>query len=413
MYLTERHIIKSNNPLYKELDNVCFLSKNLYNKALYLVRQHYFNTEEYLDYFKMCKYLAKNKDVDYCAIGNTKVANHILMLLDKNFKSFFSLVRKKKNKDYNKPIRIPRYLDKQGRYVAVYTKEAVSKTFLKKGLIKLANISNVIKTKVKLEALKEVRVLPRTNHCILEVVYIKEEKPLQPNNGRYAAIDLGLNNLATVSSNVEKPFIINGRPLKSINQRWNKHKAKLQSCLTKDSKSSKQLELITNKRNNRVKDYLHKSSRKIVNFLVSNKISTLVIGYNEEWKQNISIGRVNNQSFVTIPFLTFVHQLEYKCKLEGINVILTEESYTSKCSFLDNEPLEKKDSYLGKRITRGLFKSSTNKLINADLNGSLNILRKVFGEFQYPIGACCTPVRITPTYCWCNRVRNLKRCLLF
>ena len=394
MYLVERHIIKPKNPLYKELDNVCFLSKNLYNKALYIVRQHYFNTKEYLNYYKMCKHLAKNKDVDYCAVGNTKVANHTLMLLDRNFKSFFSLVKKKKNKDYDKPIRIPRYLDKDDRTIAIFTKEAVSRIFIRKGLIKLSTLSILIPTKVTESNLVEVRVLPRNNHCILEVVYLKQEKPLLENNGRYAAIDLGLNNLATVCSNIEKPFIINGRPLKSINQRWNKHKANLQSHLA--NKSSKQLTLVTNKRNNRVKDYLHKSSRKIVNFLVSNRISTLVIGYNEEWKQNISIGRVNNQSFVTIPFLTFVKQLEYKCKLEGINVVLTEESYTSKCSFLDNEPLEKKDSYLGKRISRGLFKTSTNKLINADLNGSFNILKKVFGDFKYSIGACCTPVRITP-----------------
>nr|DAX18158.1 MAG TPA: endonuclease [Caudoviricetes sp.] len=397
MYLVERHIIKPNNPLFKELDSVCFLSKNLYNKALYLVRQHYFNTKKYLGFYKMCKLLVDNKDVDYYAL-NTKVSKGTLLLLDRNFKSFFVLIKAKKNKDYNKSVRIPRYLDKQGRYVAVFNKEAVSIKFLKKGLIKLANISNVIKTKVKLEDLKEVRVLPRNNHHIVEVVYKKEEKSLLTNNGRYASIDLGLNNLATVSSNVEKPFIVNGKPLKSINQRWNKHKAELQSRLTNNSKSSKQIELITNKRNNRVKDYLHKSSRKIVNFLVSKNISTLVIGYNEEWKQNISIGRVNNQSFVSIPFHSFIQQLEYKCRLEGINVVLTEESYTSKCSFLDNEPLGKKDSYLGKRVKRGLFRSAKNKTINADLNGSLNILKKVFGEFQYPIEACCTPTRITPTY---------------
>ena len=393
MYLVERHIIKPNNSLYKELDNVCFLSKNLYNKALYLVRQHYFSTKEYLDFYKLCKLLVDSKDTDYYAL-NTKVSKGTLLLLDRNFKSFFSLIKKKKSKEYNKSVRIPKYLDKQGRYLAVFEKHAVSKKFLKKGLIKLANISNVIKTKVKLEDLKEVRVLPRSNHYILEVVYVKEEKPLVEDNGRYAAVDLGLNNLATVCSNVEKPFIINGRPLKSINQRWNKHKANLQSRLTNNIKSSKQLALITNKRNNRVKDYLHKSSRKIVNFLVSKNISTLVIGYNEEWKQNISIGKVNNQSFTSIPFYTYINQLEYKCKLEGINVILTEESYTSKCSFLDNEPLEKQDSYLGKRIKRGLFRSAKNKLINADLNGALNILKKVIGEFQYPIGACCTPVRI-------------------
>ena len=324
------------------------------------------------------------------------MSKETLRLLDRNFKSFFSLIKKKKSKDYDKPVRIPRYLDKRGRYATIFEKQAVSKRFLGKGLIKLSNISGVIKTKVTTDNIVEVRVLPRNNHYLIEVVYVKEEKQLLPDNGRYAAIDLGLNNLATVSSNVEKPFIINGRPLKSINQRWNKHKANLQSCL--GSKSSKQLTLVTEKRNNRIKDYLHKCSRKVVNFLVFKNISTLVIGYNEEWKQNISIGRVNNQSFVSIPFRVFVQQLEYKCKLEGINVVLTEESYTSKCSFLDNEPLGKKDSYLGKRIKRGLFRSSKNRLINADLNGSLNILRKVIGEFQYSIGACCTPVRITPSF---------------
>lgn len=345
----------------------------------------------------MCNYLAENKDVDYYAL-NTKVSRGTLHLLDRNFKSFFSLVKKKKNNSYEKSIGIPKYLDKEGRYITVFEKHAISKRFLKKGVIKLANISITLVTKVTIDNIVEVRVLPRNNHHIVEVVYKKEEKPLSPNNGRYAAIDLGLNNLATVCSNVEKPFIINGRPLKSINQRWNKHKAELQSRLTNNSKSSKQIMLITNKRNNRVKDYLHKSSRKIVNFLVSKNISTLVIGYNEEWKQNISIGKINNQSFVSIPFHSFIQQLEYKCRLEGINVVLTEESYTSKCSFLDNEPLGKKDTYLGKRVKRGLYKTAKGRLINADLNGSLNILKKVIGEFQYPIEACSTPARITPSF---------------
>ena len=199
-----------------------------------------------------------------------------------------------------------------------------------------------------------------------------------------------------VSSNVVKPFSINGKPLKSINQYYDKEKARLQAHLKCNKKTSKRINSITNIRNNKVKDYLHKSSREIVNFLVSNNISTLIIGYNEEWKQNINLGRTNNQSFVNIPFYTFINQLDYKCKLEGINVILTEESYTSKCSFLDNESIEKHESYLGKRIKRGLFKSAEGKLINADLNGSLNILKKVVGEFEYPIEVCSTPLRVTP-----------------
>lgn len=383
MYLTERHIVKNN----KELDKLCFNSKNLYNKALYLVRQHYFKTKGYLNFFGIRKLMIDSKDEDYYALP-TKVSNQTLMLLDKNFKSFFARLKKKQSGNYDKPIGIPRYLNKQGRYIAIFNKEAVSKVYLRKGIIKLSKSSIEIPTKKANESnLVEVRVLPRNNHHVIEVVYKVDGVKPKDDNGRYAAIDLGLNNLATVSSNVVKPFI--------INQYWNKEKARLQAHLKGNQRTTKRIKSITNIRNNKVKDYLHKSSRRIVNFLVSNNISTLIIGYNEEWKQNINLGRTNNQSFVNIPFLTFINQLEYKCKLEGINVILTEESYTSKCSFLDGETLEEHENYLGKRIERGLFKSAKGKLINADLNGSLNILRKVVGDFSYPIEVCSTPLRVT------------------
>lgn len=339
--------------------------------------------------------MVDSRDIDYYSLP-TKVSVQTLKLLDRNFESFFNLLKKKQKGNYAKPVRIPRYLDKEGgRNIAIFPKDAVSKVYLRKGLIKLSSLSIIIPTKVTESNLVEVRVLPRNNHHVVEVTYKEEEKHLLENNERYASIDLGLNNLATVSSNVTKPFIINGKPLKSINQYWNKERARLQSLLKGNKRTSKRIQRITNKRNNKVLDYLHKSSRKIVNFLVSNNISTLVIGYNEEWKQNINIGKKNNQNFVSIPFYTFINQLEYKCKLEGINVILTEESYTSKCSFIDNEEVCKHDTYLGKRIKRGLFKSKEGKIINADLNGSLNILKKVVGEFQYPIEVCSTPVRFT------------------
>lgn len=392
MYLTERHVVKNN----RELDEICFKTKNLYNKALYLVRQHYFETKSYLSFFEVYRLMADSKDEDYYALP-CKVSVQTLMLLDRNFKSFFTLLKKKKKNEYDKPIRIPRYLDKEGRAIATFPKGSVSKVYLRKGIIKLSSLSIQIPTKVTESNIVEVRVLPRNNHHVVEVVYKVEEKESKSDNGRYASIDLGLNNLATVGSNVVKPFIINGRPLKSINQYWNKEKSRLQSLLkgNNNKKTSKRIESITNKRNNKVKDYLHKYSKMLVNFLVSNDISTLVIGYNEEWKQNINIGKKNNQTFTAIPFYTFIKQLEYKCKLEGINIILTEESYTSKCSFLDNESVEKHESYLGKRVKRGLFRSAKNRIINADLNGSLNILRKVVGEFQYPIEACSTPLRIS------------------
>lgn len=193
---------------------------------------------------------------------------------------------------------------------------------------------------------------------------------------------MGLNNLATCTNNIkENFFIINGKPIKSINQFYNKEKSKLQTILKKINKKewSKKLSKLTLKRNNKINDYLHKSSKYIMNHLVSNKINTLIIGYNKEWKQDINIGKVNNQNFTQIPYTKFIEQLKYKCKLEGINIKINEESYTSKCSFIDNEEIKKHENYQGKRIKRGLFRTKNNFLINSDINGSLNIMKKVVG----------------------------------
>lgn len=388
MILAERHIIKKDNTLFKEMDNLCFLSKNLYNKGLYIVRQHFFNTEKYLNYNTLENILKKSKDVDYYALP-TKVSQQILMVLDNNFKSFFKLLEKKKKGLYKEKVKIPKYLDKDSRNLLIFTSQAISKKFIKNGIIKLSNVKHVVKTKVKV--VKQVRIIHKGNHIVTEVLYEKQSKDIVTNN-RYAAIDLGLNNLATISSNVTKPFIVNGKPLKSINQYYNKIKSNLQSKLKNNEKSNKRISSLNLKRNNKINDYLHKSSTFIVNYLVSNNISMLIVGHNKEWKQNIKIGKKNNQNFVSIPHSRFKELLKYKCELEGINYIEIEESYTSKCSFLDNEEICKHTSYKGKRVKRGLFKSNDGTLINADVNGSLNILKKVVGNFDYdPIEVCSTP----------------------
>ena len=189
MYLTERHIIKNN----KELDELCFNSKNLYNRALYLVRQHYFKTNSYLNFFGVNKLMIGSKEEDYYALPS-RISNSTLKLLDNNFKAFFSLIKKKQSGKYNKPVRIPRYLNKEGRYIAIFNKDAVSKKFLKKGVIKLSSLSIEIPTKVTESNLVEVRILPRNNHHVVEVVYRVDEAQPKSDNGRYASIDLGLNN---------------------------------------------------------------------------------------------------------------------------------------------------------------------------------------------------------------------------
>jgi putative transposase len=204
------------------------------------------------------------------------------------------------------------------------------------------------------------------------------------------SIDLGVSNLATVTSNKKEitPFIINGKPLKSINQYYNKTLSLEKSSLKKRNNKggSKKLRKLTTKRENKVNDYLHKSSRKIVNLVKENNVNTLIIGKNIHWKQETNMNKTNNQNFVNIPHSRFIEMLSYKCELEGIRFILQEESYTSKASFLNLDfipkykPNSKKEySFSGYRESRGMYKvKKENKRINADVNGSYNILRKAF-----------------------------------
>jgi putative transposase len=389
MQLIEKHIIKKSDKIFNELSNICGLSKNLYNVGLYEVRQYYFTEKKFLNYVNLNNKLVKDKQFDYYKLPS-KVSQQTLKIVEQNFKSFFGSLKAKQK---GKKVKLPRYLNKKGKFITTYTNQAISKTELKKGFIKLSGTDIKIKTNVK--DVQQVRIVPKIDSINVEVVYNVTAKQLLSDNNRYCSIDLGLNNLATVASNVIKPIIINGKPIKSINQHYNKRKADLQSKLT-DNKTSKLIQQISRKRNNKIDDYLHKTSRYIINHLVSNSINTLVVGYNKEWKQEINIGKKNNQKFVNIPYHKFLHMLRYKAQLEGITMILNEESYTSKCSFLDNEEVVKHDEYLGRRTKRGLFKSSTGKHINADLNGALNILKKVVGNFKYnPILACSTPRIIT------------------
>lgn len=388
MTLVEQHIIKKSDSRYAELYLVCHLSKNLYNVGLYRTRKYFFENKKFLNYCSLTSLLAKENDVDYRALPS-KVSQQVLKLVEQNFKSFFGGIKVSGNK-----AKLPKYKEKDGVFITTYTSQAISKKEIKSGTLKLSKVEATFKT--NRTNIQQVRIVPKNNKIVVEIVYNIDDVESLSDNERYASIDLGLNNLATVSSNVIKPFIINGKPLKSINQYYNKKLANLKSKLKNDKKSSKRIKNLTDKRSNKIKDYLHKASTIMVSQLVSNDINTLVIGKNDGWKQDINIGKRNNQNFVQIPHSVFIKMLEYKCKLVGVNVLLTEEGYTSKCSFLDDEDIKKQESYKGKRIKRGLFKSSEGILINADVNGSLNILKKVVGKFNYnPIEVCSTPTVIT------------------
>jgi len=389
MILVEQHIIKKSNDAYSVLDDLMFKSKNLYNSALYEVRQHFFISKDdssvkykYLNYFATEKLMNQN---DWYKSLQAQCAQQVLKQLDQNFKSFFALLRKKKSKDYTERINIPRYLPKDGRYLLKFPSNSLSKKYLEDSIIKIPKTDLKFYSKINDldKCIKEVRFIPRLGYIMMEIVYEKSELKLKENNGQYLSIDLGINNLATCyDSSNKSSFIINGKPIKSINHFYNKKLAKLKSSLEikHKKKRSKRTQNLTLKRNNKIKDYFHKATKLIINQAVNQNLNTLVVGYNKGWKQEINLGSRNNQSFVQLPHTQFISMLSYKAQLKGINVLLTEESYTSKCSVIDNEMPKKHDTYMGKRIKRGLFISSSGIKINADLNGAMNILKKVTAD---------------------------------
>lgn len=382
MNLVEIHNIKKSHKNWKSCDKLCFLSKNLYNQALWQFNQYYKETGKTLRYNEMEKVLkALPDEVNNYKLLTPSVSQQVLMIFDQNIKSFFGLLKIKDKLNGHPKIMKFKHKENGRNIVVLRGDKNVCK--VKNGFVyfpKKLNIYPVKSINVRnQEDLVQVRIVPQTSNYKIEIIYKKKEKINW--NGGLASIDLGVNNLATLTTD-KSCFLFNGKDLKSVNQYYNKNRSKIQSDLEKryKRKSSKRLNKLTEKRNNRIKDLLHKKSRQLVNKLKEDKVKNLAIGYNKEWKQEINLGKKTNQTFVSIPYSRFIDMIVYKCKLEGINVIINEESFTSKCSSLDLESIKKHEEYLGRRIKRGLFKTSKGILINSDVNGSLNIGRKVFGD---------------------------------
>lgn len=375
MQLTEKHIIKRSNSMFAECERICFASKNIRNRALYLIYTEYEESKTYNVLNNL--YSIMQKEECYRQLPS-KVSQQTLRMVKAEMASYFEHLKVRKQ---GETIHKPKYQHKEnGRYVARFSIQSISKkVFDKSHKVKLSGCELEVATKIQdMQDIACVRIVPQNGRYVFEIVHNVKETPKLKNNRTYAAIDLGVGNLATMVSNKDgfKPLIFNGKPLKSMNQYYNKRKAHLQGKLPKGKKSSRRISRLNHKRNDKVNDYLHKASRQIVNELKRNDIRCLVIGKNDGWKQETNIGKANNQNFVSIPHSRFISMIAYKCEREGIEVRLQEESYTSKCSFLDKEEICKHEKYKGKRIKRGLFKSSNGTMINADVNGAYNILRK-------------------------------------
>ncbi|MBR0288366.1 MAG: transposase [Selenomonadaceae bacterium] len=408
MYLTQINMIRGLTKVeYFQLSELCFFSNCLYNFALYNVRQKFFKDKTYLTYFSNCPLC---KDNDNYKLLQSNIAQQTLRAVDFAFKSFFSSIGKVKS------ARPPRYRKKGGLYNLIITGNSIS---IKDGFLTLpqsrtyTSILNSHRIRIKVperligKKIKEVKIIPLYKGRAFKIAYCYEvdEKNLQLNRENSLAIDIGLNNLATCVTNFGTSFIIDGRKIKHINRNWNKRRAYLQSILMKQGRySSKLLERITLKRNNSVNDCLKKTARYIINFCIANDIGTVVCGYNPDFKRNINLGKKVNQQFTQISFGALRRQLESLCARYGMNYIEQEESYTSKASFLDLDFLPVYDAetpytgtFSGKRIKRGLYKSKSDRLINADVNGAANILRKSKQNLNFErlcVGLLDRPMRI-------------------
>ena len=372
--------IKQGHQYYNWCESACLQSRYLYNTMLYEYRNSYFdkdiknltNTELYRIGKESCHWVNLP----------AKCSNHVWMQLITNISSYWAAVKEynKNPNKFNKPPKLPNY--NKGMNIVTFDNQALLTNKLPAKHIRLVRTDMILDLSRYNGEIREVQIIPKKNHFIIKAIFKQTIKQEDLSYDIVASIDIGVNNLAAITTNQVhiRHILINGRPLKSINQFYNKTKAKHQSNLPKKQKSSNRIRLLSDKRNNKIQDYIHKASRYIVNWLIENKIGTLVVGKNKEWKQEVNIGSKNNQSFTMIPHARFIDLIIYKFESVGGIVKLVNEAYTSKCSALDLEPICKQTEYKGNRIKRGLFKSSKGVIINADINGSLNILRKAVGN---------------------------------
>jgi IS605 OrfB family transposase len=425
MYLTQKNQIRGlSKPEFTVLRELCRLSKNLYNVGLYSVRQFYFSEQKYLRYELNYHHCKGNENYQ---LLNTDIAQQTLKVVDRSFRSFFNLIKAAKNGLYRfEQIRLPKYLPKEGYFPLILPRIKVkdgcfeipmSNAFKKQ----FGSIRILFPQRLQGKKLKEVRILPKYNARFFEVEYIVEQsaepQPVDPNKA--LAIDLGLNNLATCVSTTGASFMMDGKRLKSINQWFNKINASLQSIkdLQGIKGTTERQVRLKSKRNNQVRDYLNKASRYIIDFCITNQIGTVIIGFNPGMKQEINIGKRNNQNFVQIPHSLLRLKLQSLCERYGLQFKEQEESYTSKASALDGDEIptynalyamgflrseysaannSTESKFSGKRIKRGLYRTAQGWLVNADCNGACNIgvKSKHDGFNRVSRGVLATPLRV-------------------
>ena len=359
------------------------LSTLLYNQGRHFINEHYKKESKFLSYCELDKLLKNLTELNYYKqMCKAQVAQQCLRRLNSNYTSYFKALKdyKKNHSKYKGIPKPPKFKTEQNLITFTYQNIKIKDQFIVINKEHKVHIPNEV-YKEELNNFKTISFIPFYNRIKVVIVYETEELNTNLNLNDYLSIDLGMNNLCSCVSK-DDCFILNGKPLKSINQYFNKELSKLKSERPLKGKyqdfnyNSSKIKDLSLKRELKITDILHKASKYLVNYCVKHKIGTIVFGRNKEWKDSIQLGKQTNQNFVSIPFYKLLKMLEYKCKMIGINLVTQEESYTSKCDSLAFEEVKCHDKYKGSRIKRGLFLSSLGKVLNADINGALNILRK-------------------------------------
>jgi putative transposase len=381
---TEQIYIGENETISK----LCHISKNLYNQTNYVLKQQFIKKEKlssYEDLVKLFQTPSENDEENNYQKLPSQTAQWTIRKVREAWNSYFKAIKawKKHPEKFTEMPKPPKYKNKNGEFLLVFTNQQCK---IEDGILKFPKIMNLeVETRLENVDLREVRIIPQGVGYIIEIVYMKEiEDIAKGESKKIMGIDIGLRNIVTIGDSISREGIaVKGGVLKSINQFYNKERARLKSISDRqigNKQLTKREKRLFMKRNKKIKDIMHKLSKAIVKYAKSKNIDTIIIGHSNGWKQSVNMGRINNQNFVEIPFNTLINQIKYKAEEAGIQVIIQDEEHTSKCSFLDNESIEHHDEYMGKRIKRGIFRSKDGILMHADLNAVYNIIKKAVPE---------------------------------
>ena len=383
MKLVEKHKIYQSHPVYSKLYEMSRKANNLYNQCVYFAK-HSENLSEDLENLDKAMKSFPDEHDNYRSFGYARCAQQVLRLFHQNLRGYFASVKdyKRNPTKYAGVPRFPKYRKSSERFQVIFTNQAAkltgnvvniaSKTFENKLSIKLRTSS--------VKKLCQVVFAPRKNYFLVYVIYEIEDPIISQNSGKVAAIDIGLNNLATATFSERHEPILYRSDLVKINRDFNKITSEYVSILkkTQNKDTSRRRDRLSEKRVGLIEDRLHKISRAIINDLSQRGVSTLVVGKNTGQKINNKL-----KNFVQVPLFRLIEMIKYKAELAGITFLQVEESYTSGTSFLDNE-LPTKEFYNNKRRRfRGLFLSNKLKRINADVNASFQMMKKVYEKFTY------------------------------